>query len=86
VERSSIQSHCLGRRDASVYLGVSTRMLDKLAGKNELPRIKIGSKTLFRVIDLEQFLLTKLSNSRFETKPIHVEAGQNESGRSSTRS
>jgi excisionase family DNA binding protein len=86
VEKSSIQSHCLGRRDASVYLGVSTRMLDKLAGKNELPRIKIGSKTLFRVIDLEQFLLTKISKSRFETKPIQSEPRQKESGHLSKRS
>ncbi len=50
----------LSRRDAAKYLAMSTRTLDKLAADGDLPRIKIGTKTVFRLVDLESFLAERL--------------------------
>ena len=43
-------------------LSISTRLLDNLATAGELPRIKIGTKTLFRVADLDDFIESKICN------------------------
>ena len=42
---------CLDRRQSADYLSISVRLLDNLATAGEIPRVKIGSKTLFRVQD-----------------------------------
>ena len=50
----------LGRRDAASYIGVSTRQLDNYARAGQLQQVKLGSKTAFRVIDLDRFLASRL--------------------------
>ena len=37
---------CLDRKDASRYIACSTRTLDNLAAAGDIPRIKIGRKTV----------------------------------------
>lgn len=51
---------CLDRRESASYLSISTRLLDGLAAQGKLPRVKIGSKTLFRVADLDAFIESKV--------------------------
>ena len=51
---------CLDRRQAAQYLSISVRLLDKLASEGQLSRVKIGTKTLFRVSDLDDFIETKI--------------------------
>ncbi len=50
----------LSRKDAAVYLSVSTRQLDSYATAGELRRVKLGAKTVFRVCDLDAFLESRL--------------------------
>lgn len=50
----------LSRKEAAAYLSVSTRQLDNYASARLLPRVKLGSKTVFRVKDLELFLASRL--------------------------
>jgi excisionase family DNA binding protein len=53
----------LSRAHAAKYLGVSTRMLDKYAQTGELVRVKLGTKTVFRIVDLEAFLAAHVQPS-----------------------
>lgn len=50
----------LSRQLAAEYLSVSTRLLDDLLTAGDLPKIKLGRKTLIRVCDLDA-LLAKLA-------------------------
>ena len=50
----------LSRQDAANYLGISTRYLDDLLSAGQIPKIKLGRKTLVRILDLDQFLASKL--------------------------
>ena len=54
------QPGALSRKDAATYIGVSTRQLDKLAAAGLIQRAKIGAKTVYRVIDLDVFLESRL--------------------------
>lgn len=54
------QPGALSRKDAAIYLSVSTRQLDNYAAAGELRRVKLGSKTVYRVIDLDAFLEARL--------------------------
>lgn len=54
------QPGALSRKDAASYLSVSTRQLDNYARTGELRRVKLGAKTVFRVIDLDAFLESRL--------------------------
>lgn len=54
------QPGALSRKDAAVYIGVSTRQLDNYARSGELRRVKLGAKTVFRVCDLDTFLESRL--------------------------
>lgn len=54
------QSGALSRKDSAAYIGVSTRQLDIYAAAGELRRVKLGSKTVYRVIDLDAFLEARL--------------------------
>jgi hypothetical protein len=54
------QPGALSRKDAAIYIGVSTRQLDKLAAARLIRRAKIGAKTVYRVIDLDVFLESRL--------------------------
>ncbi len=51
---------CLDRRKSANYLSISTRKLDELASCGEIPRMKLGSKTVFRVSDLDAFVDSKI--------------------------
>ncbi|MCR9296361.1 MAG: helix-turn-helix domain-containing protein [bacterium] len=53
----------LSRKDAAAYISVSTRQLDNYAAAGLLPRIKLGSKTVFRVVDLDAFLAGRLQSA-----------------------
>ena len=46
----------LPRMAAARYIGVTTRTLDKYAAAGELPRVKLGAKTVFRIADLDALL------------------------------
>ncbi|MDB4756426.1 helix-turn-helix domain-containing protein [Pirellulaceae bacterium] len=48
----------VSRTDAAKHLGISTRMLDELASKGRLRRLKIGRRSVFQLEDLNQFLNT----------------------------
>lgn len=51
---------CLDRRHSAEYLSLSTRKIDDLASAGEIPRIKIGTKTLFRIADLDAYVDSKV--------------------------
>ncbi len=53
----------LGRRESASYIGVSTRQLDNYARAGQLQRFKLGSKTVYRVIDLDAFLASRLQST-----------------------
>lgn len=57
---------CLNRYQAAEYLSISTRLLDNLLSQKEIPKIKIGRKTLIRVVDLDSFLLSKMEQNNEE--------------------
>lgn len=46
----------LSRQQAANYLSISTRLLDDLLTAGDIPRIKIGRKTVVRVVDLDKYL------------------------------
>lgn len=46
----------LSKRDAAIYTSVSTRYLDLCVARGELRKTKMGSKTLFRVAELDRWL------------------------------
>ena len=54
------QRGALSRKDAAIYIGVSTRQLDNYAAAGELRRVKLGAKTVYRVSDLDAFLEARL--------------------------
>ena len=56
VTKSPKRVGALPRLEAAKYVGISTRKLDDLATAGEIPRVKIGSKTVFRTVDLDNFL------------------------------
>ena len=56
------------RREASEWLSLSTRKLDDLASSGELPKVKIGRKTLFRLSDLESWIASQIEPSTTEVK------------------
>ena len=56
---SNKQTGALSRRDAAQYLAISTRKLDELLTNHQIPKIKIGRKTVVRVCDADAFLARK---------------------------
>ena len=44
------------RKNAAHFLNISTRLLDDLAARGEIKRIKLGRKPLYRRIDLDAYL------------------------------
>ena len=59
------------RRGAARVLGVSAGTIDNLRLRGELPSIKIGSRRLYAVADLEQFINAR----RKVDQPAAVPAG-----------
>lgn len=55
-ETSTAPAGALSRVQAAEYLSISTRLLDDLLTAGEIKKIKIGRKTLVRVIDLDAYL------------------------------
>lgn len=47
------------RREAARMLGVSAGTIDNLRARGELPSIKIGTRRLYAVEDLRQFVADK---------------------------
>ena len=54
------QKGSLTRIDAAAYLSVSLRTLDLYIQAGEIPRVKLGRKTVIRVVDLDKFLEGKI--------------------------
>lgn len=52
----------LSRKESAAYIGVSTHQLDNYAKAGELRRVKLGAKTVYRVIDLDAFLESRLQS------------------------
>lgn len=50
----------LSRKESAAYIGVSTRQLDNYAKAGELRRVKLGARTVYRVVDLDAFLESRL--------------------------
>ena len=44
------------KRDAATYLGVSVRYLDMMVADGKLRRVRLGTKPLFRRVDLDELL------------------------------
>lgn len=55
-ETFSALQGALDRANAAKYLSISTRKLDDLLSADEIRRIKVGRKTLVRVVDLDAYL------------------------------
>ncbi len=61
------QPGALSRKDSAIYLGgISTRQVDKFAAAGLIPRIKLGTTTVFRVSDLDRFLESRLQSTETE--------------------
>lgn len=58
----------LTRGDAAAYLSISTRQLDILAADGEIPRTKVGRKTVFQIKYLDAFLDKNTEMSREEVE------------------
>ena len=50
------KSDVMTRAEAAGYLRVSLPTLDKLANTGELRRVKLGTRVLYRLKDLDDFL------------------------------
>lgn len=57
---ASSQVGALSREEAARYLSMSTRHLDKMVKQEKLQKVKVGRKTLFRIVDLDEFLARHL--------------------------
>lgn len=53
----------LSRQQTAIYLSISLSEIDRLVRSNQIPKIKIGRRTLFRVVDLDAFLAKILPDS-----------------------
>ena len=53
---SGVLKGALSRRAAAMYLSISTRLLDDLLSAGKIPKLKLGRKTLVRVVDLDAYL------------------------------
>lgn len=49
----------LTKRAAAEYVGVSERYLDKCVAAGELKKVKLGSKTVFRIAELQRWLASR---------------------------
>ena len=53
------EAKTLRREEAARYLGVSVRMLDRYVADGLIQRLKIRSRTAFRPVDLDAFLVDR---------------------------
>ena len=67
--RATDSGGAVSRANAAKYLGVSTRMLDKYAEAGTIRRVKQGTKTTYRVADLNAFLNRCAAKSSPEDTP-----------------
>jgi excisionase family DNA binding protein len=49
-----VEPHTLSVRDATAFTGLSKSTLNRLVAANELEKLHIGRKALFRVADLKK--------------------------------
>ena len=50
------EAGALSRQEAANYLSISIRLLDQLLADGNIPKLKIGRKTLVRRVDLDTYL------------------------------
>ena len=50
----------LGRQESAEYLSISLSEVDRLVRAGQLNKIKIGRRTIFRIVDLDDFLAKML--------------------------
>ena len=51
---------CLNRREAALYLSISTRLLDDLLSAGEIQKVKIGRKTVVPIRSLDSYIESKV--------------------------
>lgn len=56
MNETSTPAGALSRAESAAYLSISTRLLDAKLTAGDIPKIKIGRKTLVRVCDLDAYL------------------------------
>ncbi len=52
----------LSKAEAAEYIGVSARYLDHLIADGELQKVKLGRKTVIRIMDLDRLLEQNLQD------------------------
>jgi excisionase family DNA binding protein len=72
---NTVSSPYLTRPEAAKFLGVSPAMLDKLMRQNELVIVRIGTRIMFDVADLNAFAKSCKTKSAFRSI---AEAGKND--------
>ncbi len=60
----------LTRFDAANYLGISVRALDSYCQRGDIPKVKLGRKTVIRVVDLDAFLARMMVASNSQAKEL----------------
>ena len=58
-----MEAATLRREDAAQYLGISVRMLDRYVADGLIQRLKIGTRTAFRPVDLDAFLVDRATTA-----------------------
>jgi len=56
ADKLRVADPVLSREEAAKYLGTTTRTLDRLASDGHLPRVKFGTRTVFKVSDLTKLI------------------------------
>jgi excisionase family DNA binding protein len=64
------QKATLTAKEASKYLGISYWLLLEMCKRKELPHIKAGSRILFRVQSLDEWLLEQEAASLSKPEPV----------------
>lgn len=68
VSTNAIRPLAVGLEEASAMVGVSARSLRKWAADRRVPSVKLGSRLVFRICDLEQLLEERLRTQGKEAK------------------
>lgn len=55
ISDNTVKAKFVSYGDAAIYLGVSERLIRKLAASKQLPCVKIGRCARIRLDDLEQY-------------------------------
>lgn len=58
------------RQEAAAYLRVGIRKLDMIAADGTIPRVKIGKRTLFKVVDLNDYIRAHTETSQEDADAV----------------